>query len=145
MRCMAATALRTDFRRVEDSWREADRILRQSIMSEQLHRGEIVDHLLDGQEALLHTAEGRVFDSFQQQLRQNSELDRMRDRLRLILSHPSANKALEPNQSKNLRWLPSRLVKESQAVLQARARSERDVKGFLKTGLAAEHTGLASS
>ncbi len=134
-----AMALRTDFRRVEDSWREADRNLRQSIMSEQLHRGEIVDHLLDGQEALLHTAEGRVFDSFQQQLRQSSELDRMRDRLRLILSHPSANKALEPNQSKNLRWLPSRLVKESQAVLQARARSERDVKGFLKTGLAAEH------
>jgi hypothetical protein len=32
-----------------------------------------------------------------------------------------------------------RLVKESAAVIRARARSERDVKGFLKTGLAAEH------
>ncbi len=32
-----------------------------------------------------------------------------------------------------------RLVRESQSVFQARARSERDVKGFLKTGLAAEH------
>ncbi len=38
-----------------------------------------------------------------------------------------------------LRWLIMRLVKESAAVIQARARSERDVKGFLKTGLAAEH------
>jgi hypothetical protein len=32
-----------------------------------------------------------------------------------------------------------RLVKESALVIRARARSERDVKGFLKTGLAAEH------
>jgi hypothetical protein len=32
-----------------------------------------------------------------------------------------------------------RLVKESETVIQARARIERDVKGFLKTGLAAEH------
>jgi uncharacterized protein DUF3375 len=32
-----------------------------------------------------------------------------------------------------------RLVKESEVVIQARARIERDVKGFLKTGLAAEH------
>lgn len=34
-----ATGLRADFRRVEDSWREADRQLRQSIMSEKYHRG----------------------------------------------------------------------------------------------------------
>src|SRR5690606_27909063 len=32
-----------------------------------------------------------------------------------------------------------RLVLESQAVLQARARSEKDVRAFIKTGLAAEH------
>ncbi len=134
-----ATGLRADFRRVEDSWREADRRLRQSIMSEQLHRGEIVDQLLEGQAALLNTPEGRVFDSFQQQLRQSIELETMRDRLRIILSHPAAGKALHRGQLNDLKWLPLRLVKESQAVLQARARSEKDVKGFLKTGLAAEH------
>jgi len=70
-----ATGLRADFRRVEDSWREADRQLRQSIMSEKYHRGDIVDRLLEGQEALLNTPEGRVFDSFLQQLRDNIELD----------------------------------------------------------------------
>lgn len=134
-----ATGLRADFRRVEDSWREADRLLRQSIMSEKHHRGDIVDRLLEGQEALLNTAEGRVFDSFQQQLRQSVELDNMRLRLRGILSNRAAAKALNRTQLADLRWITLRLVKESHSVLQARARSERDVKGFLKTGLAAEH------
>ncbi|QEI12117.1 DUF3375 domain-containing protein [Cellvibrio japonicus] len=134
-----ATGLRADFRRVEDSWREADRELRQSIISEQYHRGEIVDRLLQGHENLLNTPEGRVFEGFQQQLQQRVELDHMKERLRTILRHPAANEALNRNQRRDLQWLVMRLVKESQAVFQARARSERDVKGFLKTGLAAEH------
>lgn len=134
-----AIGLRADFRRVEDSWREADRLLRQSIMSEKYHRGDIVDRLLDGQELLLNTPEGRVFDSFQQQLKQSGELEAMRLQLRVILSHAAAGKALNHAQLADLKWLSLRLVKESQSVLQARARSEKDVKGFLKTGLAAEH------
>lgn len=134
-----ASSLRADFRRVEDSWREADRALRQSIISDHYHRGEIVDRLLDGQDALLSTPEGRVFDSFQQQLRQSIELETMRERLRTILHHPAVPKALSRSQQRELRWLVLRLVQESQAVLQARARSERDVRGFMKTGLAAEH------
>lgn len=134
-----ATGLRADFRRVEDSWREADRQLRQSVVAEQYHRGDIVDHLLDGQETLLNTPEGQVFDSFQQQLRQSVQLDHMRERVRSILAHPAASKALNRSQLVDLRLLRMRLVNEAQSVLQARARSERDVKGFLKTGLAAEH------
>nr|WP_298058125.1 DUF3375 domain-containing protein [uncultured Halomonas sp.] len=134
-----ATGLRADFRRVEDSWREADRLLRQSIMSEHYNRGDIVDRLLDGQEALLDTPEGRVFDSFLQQLRQTAALDMMRQQLRTILVHPAAEKALSRLQRQDLKLLRMRLILESQAVLQARARSEKDVKGFIKTGLAAEH------
>lgn len=134
-----ASSLRADFRRVEDSWREADRALRQSIIGEHCHRGDIVDRLLDGQDALLNTPEGRVFDSFQQQLRQSIELDTMRERLRTILAHPAAPKALQRSQLQELRGLVLRLVEETQAVLQARSRSERDVRGFMKTGLAAEH------
>jgi DNA-binding MltR family transcriptional regulator len=134
-----ATSLRADFRRVEDSWREADRQLRQSIVSEQSHRGEIVDKLLDGHDDLLDTPEGRVFSGFLQQLDRSIEIDHMKSRLRAILKHPAALKALNRNQEVELRWLIMRLVKESRAVIEARARSERDVKGFLKTGLAAEH------
>lgn len=134
-----ATGLRADFRRVEDSWRAADRELRQSIMSEQFDRGDILDRLLNGQEALLDTSEGRVFDSFQQQLKRRIELDNMREQLRSILAHPAAERALNRIQLSDLKLLRIRLVSESQAVLQARARSEKDVKGFIKTGLAAEH------
>jgi len=134
-----ATSLRADFRRVEDSWREADRRLRQSIINEQNHRGVVVDALLDGHDTLLQTVEGRVFQGFQQQLEQSLELELMKQRLRTILKHPLVDRALEWRQQAELRWLVMRLVKESAAVIRARARSERDVKGFLKTGLAAEH------
>ena len=134
-----ASSLRADFRRVEDSWREADRQLRQTIVTEQTHRGEIVDKLLDGHDDLLDSAEGRVFHAFHQQLGHSVELDNMKQRLRTILRHPATQSALTRIQQVELRWLIMRLVKESAAVIRARARSERDVKGFLKTGLAAEH------
>lgn len=134
-----AMSLRADFRRVEDSWRETDRALRHSIVSEQNHRGEIVDKLLDSHDSLLDTPEGRVFHGFQQQLSRSIELEHMKLRLRAILKHPFATAALNPQHHTELRWLTMRLVKESQTVIQARARIERDVKGFLKTGLAAEH------
>lgn len=134
-----AMSLRADFRRVEDSWRDTDRALRHSIVSEQNHRGEIVDKLLDSHDTLLETPEGRVFHGFQQQLSRAIELDHMKGRLRAIVKHPFAIAALNQQQHTELRWLVMRLVKESETVIQARARIERDVKGFLKTGLAAEH------
>jgi hypothetical protein len=85
-----ATSLGADFRRVEDSWREADRQLRQSIVSEQADRGEIVDRLLDGHDDLLDSPEGRVFHAFHQQLGHSIELDNMKQRLRTILIMPGA-------------------------------------------------------
>jgi hypothetical protein len=133
-----ATSLRADFRRVEDSWREADRALRHAIVNDHQHRGAVVDRLLDGHDLLLSTPEGRVFQGFQQQLGRSQELDQMKLRLRAILRHPTAAKAFTPVQQDELRWLVMRLVGESSAVIRARARSERDVRNFLKTGLAAE-------
>src|SRR5581483_6210571 len=63
-----AMSLQVDFRRVEDSYREADRSLRQRIISEKQNRGEVVEELLGGHEALLQTPEGQVFETFHQQL-----------------------------------------------------------------------------
>lgn len=133
-----AVSLRADFRRVEDSYREADRALRQRIISEKQHRGEIVDELLDGHEALVETVEGQVFESFHQQLVKSAELEQMKQRLRSILENENTDNALERKQKADLRSLVSRLVQESERVIQARARSERDVRGFLKSGLADE-------
>lgn len=133
-----AVSLRADFRRVEDSYREADRELRQRIISERQHRGEIVDELLDGHQALVETAEGQVFESFHQQLVKSAELQIMKRRLRSILENENTDRALERKQKADLRSIVSRLVQESERVIQARARSERDVRGFLKSGLADE-------
>jgi hypothetical protein len=133
-----AISLRNDFRRVEDSYREADRSLRQRIIGQQQNRGEIVDDMLDGHDALVQTNEGQVFDGFYQQLVNSAELELMKQRLRSILESDSCNRALERKQKGNLRLLVSRLVQESERVIQARARSERDVRGFLKSGLADE-------
>lgn len=136
---MLATGLSADFRRVEDSWRAADQELRHSMLREGVHRGDVVEQLLDGQEALLNTAEGRVFHGFLQQLRQHTELQQMSQRIRNILQHPAASKALNRNQTLELRWLRMKLTNESKLVMQARARSEQDVRSFIKSGLAAEH------
>ncbi|MBL4826213.1 MAG: DUF3375 domain-containing protein, partial [Spongiibacteraceae bacterium] len=134
-----ATSLRADFRRVEDSYRDADKHLRQSIISEQQHRGEVVDKLLDSHDHLLNTAEGRVFHNFHQQLSRSIELNEMNTRLKTILKHPQCLEALDRRQQQEMRWLKLKLVDESATVIKARARSERDVKSFLKTGLANEH------
>ena len=63
----------------------------------------------------------------------------MKSRLRSILSNNNTDKALQRKQKADLRQLVSRLVQESERVIQARAKSERDVRGFLKSGLADEH------
>jgi hypothetical protein len=134
-----AISLRADFRRVEDSFRGADRELRQRILSSSAGRGDIVDELLDGHDHLLQTGEGQVFDNFYQQLVQSAELEIMKSRLRTILDNENIDRALRREQKTDLRRLVSRLVEESQRVIQARAQSERDVRGFLKSGLADEN------
>ncbi|WP_151215176.1 DUF3375 family protein, partial [Pseudomonas fluorescens] len=52
---------------------------------------------------------------------------------------PAAAKALTKSQQVELLRLVPRLIQETELVLQARARSERDVKSFMKTGLVVEH------
>ncbi len=134
-----ASSLSQDFRRVEDSYREADRMLRQSIISEQSNRGSIVDNLLDSHDELLETQEGKVFNGFLQQLQHELEMDKTKKQLSAIASHPTAIKALNNKEQSDLRWMILRLIKESQGVVRARAQTEKDVRGFLQTGLAAEH------
>ncbi|MFN5915590.1 MAG: DUF3375 family protein, partial [Planctomycetota bacterium] len=133
-----AMSLQADFRRVEDSYREADRQLRQRIISENQNRGQIVDELLNGHEQLVQTVEGQVFESFYAQLVKSSELQEMKSRIRLILENINSEKALSRKQRAELKQLVSRLVYESERVIQARSHSERDVRGFLKSGLANE-------
>jgi len=134
-----AMSLRSDFRRVEDSYREAERRLRQSLISDEQDRGQVVEKLLDSHDLLRQTAEGQVFAGFHQQLKASAELERMNRQLREITSAETISTALNHQQRSELKLLTMRLISESKGVIKARARSERDVKGFIKTGLAAEH------
>ena len=133
-----AMGLRADFRRVEDSYRDADRRLRQNIVRSDQNRGSVLDLLLDGHDALLKTPEGSVFDGFYRQLGEAVELEEMKSRLRSILESAESATALNPRQRADLRWLVSGLVRESERVIQARASGERDVRGFIKAGVAGE-------
>jgi len=133
-----ALSLRADFRRVEDSYRDADRQLRQNIVRSDQNRGSVLDLLLDGHDALLKTPEGGVFEGFYRQLGEVVELEEMKERLRSILESPEAPAALHPRQRADLRWLVPGLVRESERVIEARARGERDVRGFIKAGVAGE-------
>jgi hypothetical protein len=97
-----------------------------------------MDQLLDGHANLLNTQEGRVFDSFHQQLNQQTELTEMRHRIR-----PSWRTRLRTRRwmacSTALRLLVQQLIKEAKVVQAVRARSEREVSQFMKTGQAAEN------
>ena len=134
-----AVSLRADFRRVEDSFRAADRELRGRILGRDASRGQVVDELLDGHDRLLETQEGQVFDAFYQQLVRHAELELMKERLRAILDNPDAEAALARRQRVDLRQLVSQLIEESRRVIEARAQGERDVRGFLKSGMADEN------
>ncbi|MEL7337627.1 MAG: DUF3375 family protein, partial [Planctomycetota bacterium] len=139
-----AVSLRSDFRRVEDSFRAADRTLRENILNHNNNRGQIVDELLSSNAALLETVEGQVFDGFYQQLIQSAELELMKSRLQEILANPVIDAALSSKQKSDLRRLVGHLLAETQRVIQARAHSERDVKGFLKSGFAEEQFRVGS-
>jgi len=139
-----AMSLRADFRRVEDSYREADRTLRQRILGEDHHRGEIVDKLLDSHQELVGTPEGQVFENFYEQLLNPTDLEKMKDRLRTILDNEASSSTLSRRQRKDLQGLNRNLVQESEGVIQARARSEGDVRAFLKSGLADEHVRVGA-
>lgn len=134
-----ATELKADFRRVEDSWHANGMRLRQSVVDAGNHRGAVIDNLLNSDAALLDTPEGRAFDGFHQQLAHRVELAHMHERLRTILAHAVAPRALTVRQREELKWLVPQLIRESHAVLQARTRIERDVRGYLRTDLALEH------
>ncbi len=134
-----AVSLRADFRRVEDSYREEDRELRREIVSTVHHRGSVLERMLDGHDTLLKTAEGQVFNSFYEQLVRAVELDEMKSQLNSILENPAAAEALNRRQLHELRTIVRGLLMESERVIQARARGERDVRGFITSGLASEH------
>lgn len=139
-----ALSLRSDFRRVEDSYRDADQRLRQRILSEGSHRGEIVDNLLDSHDDLVQTPEGQVFESFHEQLVKPLELNRMKSRLQSILQSEETPRSLDRQERQELHTLIPNLVSESRGVIHARSRSERDVRSFLKSGLADEQVRVGA-
>jgi Protein of unknown function (DUF3375) len=132
-------SLRDDFGRVEDSYRQADQELRIAIIRDQQHRGLVVDRLLEGHDALIETPEGRVFQAFHTQLNASDDLDQMSRNLSQILDSEAATAGLNRAQQVELRRVRSQLVAESSNVVRARARSERDVRNYLRSGLGVEH------
>jgi hypothetical protein len=132
-------SLREDFGRVEDSYRRADQELRIAIVRDQQHRGLVVDRLLEGHDALVETPEGRVFQAFHVQLNASGELEQMSGNVARILASDAAQLALTRHQQADLRRIRGQLVAESSNVVRARARSERDVRNYLRSGLGLEH------
>jgi len=132
-------SLREDFGRVEDSYRRADQDLRVAIIRDQQHRGLVVDRLLEGHDSLIETPEGRVFQAFHAQLNSSEDLEHMSRNLAQILGSTAAEAGLSRQQQLDLRRIRSQLVAESSNVVRARARSERDVRNYLRSGLGMEH------
>lgn len=133
-----AMSLYHDFRRVEDSYREMDQRLRENVIREQYHRGQVITELLDSHDMLINTPEGRVFQSFNQAL-QREELELFKQQIRSVLKYSVVEECLNSRQQSNLYYLTRLLNKEAGHVIRARQRIEKDVRSFIQTGLATEH------
>ena len=130
-----AISLHADFRRVEDSYREADRLLRQRIISERQNRGQIVDELLSGHKALIETSEGQVFESFYAQLVKTTEIEEMKRRHAFDSRERQREPALERKQKAELGQLVPRWLQESERVIQARRRANATCGASSSPGL----------
>ncbi|MBE9589619.1 DUF3375 family protein [Moraxella sp. K127] len=133
-----AMSLYHDFRRVEDSYRQMDKELREKVIREQYHRGQVIHTLLDYHDELISTPEGRVFQGFNHAL-QHNHIDELNHQIKQLVAYSISQDSLTPTQLFNLSTLISSLNKEASQVIRAKQNMEKDVRSFIQTGLATEH------
>ena len=86
---------------------------------------------------MIETSEGQVFESFYAQLVKTTEIEEMKRRMRSILANDNATRA--GTETKSRPWaVGAAHVAGIGTSHPSAAKSERDVRGFLKSGLADE-------
>jgi hypothetical protein len=98
-----------DFRTVEENFRRVAREVQQRQLEANVRRGEIVRHVLDADEALRDSDQGRSFYAFWQFLMSQQKQDELRQLLDQVLIIPPVAQT-SPNEQRLLRHLKRSLI-----------------------------------
>jgi len=137
-----ASGLTGDFRRVEDDIRILDHSLRVQMIESEGSRGQVIQNLLDHEDALLQTDAGQAFDGFFRLLCDENRSTEFREQIRSILDRPAARSHLNSQEIRFLSHLVRELSSESQRVINVRRRTQESLRAFVEAGAQVERRAV---
>lgn len=123
-----ARDLLADFREIEDNFRGIARDVQQRQLQANIRRGEIVGHVLDADEALRESDQGRSFYAFWQFLMSQNKQDELRDLLHVALEIPAV---AELQEERLLRHLKRSLIDASSKIIESNRRLAEQLRKLL--------------
>ena len=137
-----ASELTGDFRRVEDDIRILDHSLRVQMIESEGSRGQVIQNLLDNEDALLQTDAGQAFDGFFRLLCDENRSVEFREQIRSIIDRPTARSHLNSQEIRFLSHLVRELSSESQRVIAVRRRTQESLRAFVEAGAQMERRAV---
>ncbi len=114
-----ARHLLADFREVEDNFRDIAREVQQQQLQANVRKGEIIGRVLDADEALRESDQGRSFYAFWQFLMSQTKQDELRDLLAQALEIPAV---ANTNEQRLLRHLKRSLIDGGSKIIESNRR-----------------------
>ncbi len=123
-----ARRLLADFRAVEDNFRAIAREVQQRQLQANVRKGEIVRHVLEADEALKESDQGRSFYAFWQFLMSQSKQDELRDLLAAVLQITAVSQTSE---QRVLRHLKRSLIDAGSKIVESNRRLAEQLRKLL--------------
>lgn len=133
----ATRRLLADFREVEQNFRDLTRHLQEQQLQSDLHKGAVVEQLLDADEQLRQSDQGRSFYAFWQFLTQPQQQDALQTYLDTVYNLPE----LQPldEQQQTLRRLKRSLLLAGDKIIQSNQRLAEQLRRMLDEQYRAEN------
>ena len=123
-----ARDLLADFREVEDNFRGIAREVQQQQLQANIRKGEIVGRVLDADEALRESDQGRSFYAFWQFLMSQNKQDELRDLLHAALEIPAV---ADMQEDRLLRHLKRSLIDAGSKIIESNRRLAEQLRKLL--------------
>lgn len=123
-----ARDLLADFREVEDNFRGIAREVQQQQLQANIRKGEIVGRVLDADEALRESDQGRSFYAFWQFLMSQTKQDELRDLLQAALEIPAV---ADMQENQLLRHLKRSLIDAGSKIIESNRRLAEQLRKLL--------------
>ena len=127
-----ADELISDFRRVRDDFAQLNRVLRESLMDHEGHRGEVLNALFTGVDVIAQSEAGRTFSAFWRLLTDPEQSSALEHALDQVLSRPFTSK-LDLKARRFLLNLTRNLLEQGGMVHEVLQNFARSLKYFVQS------------